>query len=268
MPLSHSQAIHLENYAKRLTTYLSQARSRGYSRKRVAVLANISPGWLSDLANRKDGPSEETNAKIIAAFGTIGIDTSDLTRLLAEARTRATTSWDHGFRLITDNAELRNELFEIADEAEEIISCTGSRSREVRYLDSIIAALHKKQSVRHCRALYGPPWNQALKDHLLELIDLRNKTKHNRERIRISIVMNKEYLVSEQFVSANERRALVILPSFSEAGNFDTGMVFSQPEHVMRLIQYGEDLANLGRALKTRPSIQALPVREVPETSR
>jgi hypothetical protein len=51
---------------------------------------------------------------------------------------------------------------------------TGSRSRDPTYLAAIETVLAERPSLVCYRVLFGQPHHQVLKDHLLELLRLRD----------------------------------------------------------------------------------------------
>ncbi|MDR0307061.1 MAG: hypothetical protein LBI42_09535 [Chitinispirillales bacterium] len=146
---------------------------------------------------------------------------------------------DCKIELITDAKTLVKRNIQIVDEAEECIYATGSRSRDAIYLKTIENKISLNGEIVYYRVLYGNPYHQALKKHLEEVLDIRdpNKRPHGAKTTYLGIYsqFNDE---PEKFVCANEKQALVVLPSFKGAGNYDTAIVFTEKEIVDKLCNY------------------------------
>lgn len=63
--------------------------------------------------------------------------------------------------------------------ARECLVAAGSRSRDAEYLEAIETALVDRPTLVHYRVLFGPPHHQALKDHLLRLLELRDPAERS-----------------------------------------------------------------------------------------
>jgi transcriptional regulator with XRE-family HTH domain len=77
-------------------------------------------------------------------------------------------------QLVVGWESLQSAMLATVAGARECLVVTGSRSRDRRYLEAIEAALAERPELVCYRVLFGPPHNQVLKDHLLELLRLRD----------------------------------------------------------------------------------------------
>lgn len=136
---------------------------------------------------------------------------------------------------------------------------TGSRSRDPEYLDSIEGLLASSEVV-HYRVLGGPPHWAVLKSHLHRLHEMRKAAAPGGDpRILIGIVddFRRE---PERFIVANERRAVLILPSLNGMEHFDTALQLDGEEYGMAYVRLVQGLYAASRPLETEDDVCALPV--------
>src|SRR6266508_4050858 len=82
---------------------------------------------------------------------------------LDDARIGLTTPAD----VVTTVDALLAAMLEVVREAREYLVVTGSRSRDLPYLQQIEEALRERPRLVHYRVLFGSPTNRLLRDHLL-----------------------------------------------------------------------------------------------------
>ena len=147
----------------------------------------------------------------------------------------------------------------IVNEAEEILYMTGSRSRDASYLDAIENQLVAKPGLIHYRVLFGSPHHQILKDHLFNLLKIRDPADRSLgyKTIHIGLVDN-TLRQFETFILGNEREALVLLPSFTGMGNYDSGIVFSDQNEVECLKRFVFQLYSASDHIEDVRIIEAL----------
>lgn len=164
------------------------------------------------------------------------------------------------FRLVTSGADLSLAMLDVVRGATECLVAVGSRSREPTYLREIEHALRSKPNMIHYRILIGLPHNQLFKDHLFQLIELRDANRRNGHRKTLYISISDDLTSDhERFFVASERAAVVVLPSANSPANFDTGLLVSDPAYTRSLVEHGMALYGR-RQLETTASIEELTV--------
>jgi hypothetical protein len=127
-------------------------------------------------------------------------------------------------RLLTDPRELREAMVEVARNSREFLAVTGSRSRDVPYLEAIEETLAAHPGLVHYRLLFGPPRTPALVAHLHRLLELRDP--HDRswgmKTLHIGLI---DADLPERFFVTSEKAAVVPLPSLTSMYGFDSGVV-------------------------------------------
>ena len=79
-----------------------------------------------------------------------------------------------GPQLLAGWDALQAAMLSTVTDARECLVVTGSRSRDPKYLAAIETVLAERPSLVCYRVLFGPPHHQVLKNHLLELLRLRD----------------------------------------------------------------------------------------------
>jgi transcriptional regulator with XRE-family HTH domain len=176
---------------------------------------------------------------------------------LDDARIGLTTPAD----VVTTVDALLAAMLEVVREAREYLVVTGSRSRDLPYLQRIEEALRDRPRLVHYRVLFGPPHHRLLRDHLLRLLELRdpNSREQGMKTLHLGI-LNDVIREPERFVVASERRAVVTIPSLVTAGNFDTGVVLRHPRQAWGLVQHVTQLYFAAEKLETPETVRALQV--------
>jgi len=116
-------------------------------------------------------------------------------------------------KAVRTTTDLRAQLNRIVDEASECLMCLGSRSREVPYLDRIVAKLTHQPHVAHYRMMWGQPHHEVFITHLRRLLALQalRECQDSSGRIRLGMVAETSR-EPERFIVANEREALFVIP--------------------------------------------------------
>lgn len=163
-------------------------------------------------------------------------------------------------RLLASFPELREAMLATVAGAREYLVMMGSRSREPAYLEAIERALQERPRLACYRVLYGPPHHQVLKDHLLRLLQLRDPDDRSLGVKTLHIGMVEETTLSpERFFCANERMAVVPIPSMTSYEAFDSGVVLG-PAVAARLIDHGRQAYAASRRVETVEQVSRLDV--------
>lgn len=163
--------------------------------------------------------------------------------------------------LVRGLGKVKSANLRLVEEAREELYTVGSRSRDPDYLKAIEKTLAEQSKLRHTRVLLGPPRRQELKDHLLRVRNLRDPAdrEHGYQTLHIALFDDPAEQV-EFNLCGNERRCLVVLPSAAgEIGEYDTAVVFSDPEVVRGYLSLAQALAKAGKPLD-RKELEALTV--------
>ena len=147
-------------------------------------------------------------------------------------------------KAVRTTSDLRTELNRIVDEARECLTCLGSRSREVPYLDRIVAKLTHEPHVAHYRMMWGQPHHEVFITHLRRLLAIQalSESQDSSGRIRLGMVAETSR-EPERFIVANEREALFVIPP-EQVGNFSSAVIFHDEGIVGRCKAYVSDLYN------------------------
>ncbi|MFN0087536.1 MAG: hypothetical protein ACKVX9_19255 [Blastocatellia bacterium] len=165
-------------------------------------------------------------------------------------------------KLITASERLRAQTLKIVDEAEEVLFITGSRSHNHPYLQRIEERLRANPNLDHYRVLIGPPHYRMFKDHLLRVLAIPpTPAPSQTEQRAIQIGIIEDTLSQpEFFILGNEHEVFIVLPSFSEQGEFDSGIIFTGTLEVRGLRSFVRELYLKSRKLDTDRKIKALKV--------
>ncbi|MGA9998266.1 MAG: hypothetical protein WBP93_22830, partial [Pyrinomonadaceae bacterium] len=167
------------------------------------------------------------------------------------------------YSVIRSRQDLADCNERIVRQAQEILFTTGSRSHEPEYLAVIKERLKRKSGLVHYRVLFGPPYHQVLKDHLLQLLEVRKPDPKIYRSKTLYLGLFEDYVrQSEAFIVGNEREALILLPSLVGMGEFNSGLVFTGAEEVEGLRRFVKQLYEASQKLETVKAIQALKVRD------
>jgi len=163
----------------------------------------------------------------------------------------------HGFDALLE------AMMAVVATAQQYLVTTGSRSAEWQYLDAIETALHRHGRLTHYRVLYGPPHHQVLVEHLLRLVELRDRERDadttSEPRVHLAMVSGPD-AGPERFFVASERAAVAIVPSLITDGGFDTGLRLGATA-AGGLIQHARQAYAAARPLRTAQEVHALAPR-------
>jgi pimeloyl-ACP methyl ester carboxylesterase len=164
--------------------------------------------------------------------------------------------------LIRGLGKVKSANLRLVEEAREELYTVGSRSRDPEYLKAIEKVLAEQNKLRYTRVLLGPPRRQELKDHLLRVRKLRNPADRTHGYKTLDLALFDDPKKQVEFnLCGNERRCLVVLPSAAgEIGEYDTAVVFSDPEVVRGYSRLAQALADAGTRLDDLDQLERLPV--------
>jgi transcriptional regulator with XRE-family HTH domain len=168
----------------------------------------------------------------------------------------------HELRLVTGHEELLAAMLGVVRGAEEYLAATGSRSREGIYLSEIERVLAEREKLVHYRILFGPPRRQAVKDHLLRLLEIRSpddRAAAGVKRLFVGVVDDVVH-EPERGIVASEKCAVLSIPSLVTAGNFDTGVVFCSPHEAQGFVQHVKQVYAGTRRVETFQAVEQLTV--------
>jgi hypothetical protein len=187
-----------------------------------------------------------------------------LTSVANVAATVGGVSGPPPLRLLTSHRELIEGMAQVLREAQECLVVTGSRSRDVPYLDAIEEALREKPALVHYRVLFGPPHRQVLKDHLAELLKIRDPDDRSLgfKTLHIGVIEDTQRR-PERFFCACERSAVIVIPSLNVAEGFDSG-VRLEGDEARALVQHAIQVYHASRPVETAEAVSALAVVRSP----
>ena len=177
----------------------------------------------------------------------------------AKAKERAAVSDNITGRIIDSRGELMRRNIEIVQEARQVLFVTGSRSRDDTYLQSIEERIVSVPTLLHFRVLFGPPVSDLFKDHLRRLVNLRNGDDTGGNGIHVGLFDN-FVRQPEVLLVGNERRVLVVLPSFHGIGNYSTAILFEHDSSVAAFGDFVKALYVASQKLGTAADVDALEV--------
>jgi hypothetical protein len=142
-------------------------------------------------------------------------------------------------RLLAGWDALQSAMLATVAGARECLVVTGSRSRDRKYLEAIEVVLAERPSLVCYRVLFGPPHHQVLKDHLLELLRLRDPGDRSLGVKTLHVGMVEDVAASpERFFCASERMAVIPVPSLTSHEAFDCGIALGA-DAALRLLDHG-----------------------------
>ncbi|MGH3795019.1 MAG: hypothetical protein ACRDSP_09025 [Pseudonocardiaceae bacterium] len=170
---------------------------------------------------------------------------------------------DENPRLLVGHRDLREAMIAVVDGARQCLAISGSRSRDISYLEAIEAVLTAQPELVHYRVLFGPPRHSVLTDHLLRLLDLRDPADRSLGKtLHVGLVMD-DPSTPERFFCASETSAVVPIPSLTSAEAFDSGVLLGA-KAAERLIDHARQCYAAARRVETIQAIRALPVSRAP----
>jgi hypothetical protein len=169
------------------------------------------------------------------------------------------------YRVIRSSKDLRACNERIVNEAEENLFTTGSRSRDVDYLKAIEQRLQAVPALVHHRVLFGAPHHLVLKDHLTQLLKLRDPNDRDQGFKTIHLGLFNDYARQfETFILGNESEALVLLPSLLGVGEYNSGVIFTGVDEVAGLLRFVKDLYGWSTRVETPGEVAALRALDEP----
>lgn len=179
---------------------------------------------------------------------------------------------------ISGHDNLISELRKIVNEADDFLYITGSRTSNASYISEIESKVKATPKLVHYRILHGYPWKKELKEHLLAL--RRVRPSNDRVRGQASCVLgiyipyaetfSKKNPIkksaksrrreAEFFISVNEHRTLLIVPSLLNPGAFDTGLISTDADNIKAWKHYVEWLAGESEKLDSEEVLMKLPI--------
>lgn len=161
--------------------------------------------------------------------------------------------------LIRSNDDLVAALLDVVETAEQCLATAGSRSRDAGYLQTIERRV-EKTGITHYRVLCGPPHWSVLKDHLRRLLEIK-ATDHVGGNQRMFIGLVSDFSREpERFLCANERQAVVVLPSLNGVERYDTALGLTGAEFGMAYVRLVQELYAGARPIETEDEVAALAV--------
>lgn len=173
-------------------------------------------------------------------------------------------SIDQNIKILTKAEEVSDYNMRIVQNANEILLTTGSRSRDKNYLNAIEEKLSTNTSITYYRVLINEPHHDIFKKHLSKLFDYRDPKQRENGGQKLYLSLFKDtYSESEKFVCANEKEALIVLPSFTLVSRYDTALVIEHQDGVDGVISYVKNLHIKSKEIKTREEVDAIELYEV-----
>jgi hypothetical protein len=163
-------------------------------------------------------------------------------------------------RLLAGWDALQSAMLATVAGARECLVVTGSRSRDRKYLEAIEVVLAERPTLVCYRVLFGPPHHQVLKDHLLELLRLRDPGDRSLGVKTLHMGMVLDVTASpERFFCASERMAVIPIPSLASHEAFDCGIALGA-DAALRLLDHGRQAYAAARKVETPQDIAGLDV--------
>lgn len=169
------------------------------------------------------------------------------------------------YRVLKSAKDLLAYNEQIVNEANENLFTTGSRSRDLNYLKAIEQKLQAAPALVHHRVLFGAPHHLVLKEHLKQLLKLRNPNDRTHGFKTIHLGLFNDYQRQfETFILGNEREVLVLLPSLLGVGEYNSGIIFTGRQEVAGLLRFVKDLYGWSTKVETPAEIEALRALDEP----
>jgi len=161
--------------------------------------------------------------------------------------------------LIRTYEELVDTLLVIVEEAEQVLVAAGSRSRDKRYLEAIETKLRENPRLVHYRVMFGSPHNQIFKEHLLKLLEFRDPMdrEFGHQTLHIGL-FTKVLIEAENNICANEKMALIVLPSTEGVGKYTTALVLQDAADVQAMIRFVRELYSASKPCEIAESIKRM----------
>lgn len=173
------------------------------------------------------------------------------------ATSRSRPDWGP-MRILVGYAALLSAMVDVVHDAQETLIITGSRSRSRPYLEAIEHSLGARPSLVHYRVLYGLPRHPELLAHLERLLAIRDPADRSAgyKTLHIGLIADVTR-TPERFFVASEREAVAIIPSFSSADGFDTGITMGK-DAAAGLLAHGREAYAGARRVETFEALEEL----------
>lgn len=154
--------------------------------------------------------------------------------------------------LLSTHAELVRTLDEVVRGAKTFLACLGHRSRDTTYLSAIEKVVADNPNLIHYRILFGRPVWAEFAQHLKTLIRLRNPRDRTRGRktFYLSHYSNRSRQ-QEVNMCASDAGCVIILPSITALGTYETGLLIDDVETASRYCKFAHMLDAAGNQLVT-----------------
>lgn len=250
----------LEKAIETMQNLANEISEKELRRNILLICANYHNSFKQNLLNIENDKETRNKAVLFLLYSLdqieddLNIEPFKENLDLIEKVEKSDISIIYGFdNLMTANVQ-------IVEEAELDLVATGSRSRDLEYLKSIESKLKKNPKLNYYRILYGMPHNDIFKRHLKNLLNIQKDfNKHTTSQTIFLSLFDIVTLAPETFICANEKRGIVILPSFKGLGHYDTALEFKGAESARNLINYAKSLYDASRIkLSTQKEIDNL----------
>jgi len=162
-------------------------------------------------------------------------------------------------RLVRSTKELIDECAETIVSAKQVLVVSGSRARDPRIFEAIERQLTTFPELVHYRVVFDRPHSDALKRHLLRLLEIRDPHDRSLGYQTLHLGLFKNFALDHEWnIVANESRALILLPSFTAIARNDTALMLAAPTDANRIVQYVRDLYLKSSCLETREQVRSL----------
>lgn len=261
--MHESRTLPDESGADFAATLQTLRERRGWSKTDLANALHYSRPYVSHVENRTSRPSRllaERADQVLDAGG----------RLLAkwererfgETPEVTATSAVPEMQLLDSNADVEAALWSVVDEANRFLVCSGSRSRDERYLRLIEDRLRADPDLTYHRILFGPPWRVELRDHLLRVLEIRDPsmTAQGAGKSVFLALFDDLSCEPERFICANEHRAVLPQMSLNGLSWYDTAFVVNDPKRASGWRATMQEAYRAGRPIETRDAVLSLPI--------
>lgn len=167
--------------------------------------------------------------------------------------------------MLTTHRELVGTLDEVVRGAKTFLVCLGHRSHDTTYLSSIEDVVAKNPNLVHYRILFGRPvWN-GFAQHLKKLVRLRPPKDRSRGRKTIYISHYSNTAQQQEVnMCASDAGCVIILPSVSALGTYDTGLFIKDSKTAGKYRDFAHMLHVAGNQLVSIRDIEALGIEPDP----
>jgi hypothetical protein len=160
-----------------------------------------------------------------------------------------------------NHIRLMEKQLEIVKTAKKTLATTGSRARNQDYLKAIEHVLSEKKDLEYYRVLFGYPYNEVLRLHLINSFNIIEQFEKEKGKRYLFLGYYRDTRKeSEKFICANENQALVMLPSFERLMKYDSAIVFYDNNDASRMVEYVKQLFISSMDITIRNKLEKLKV--------